>query len=144
MEEIENRNKELLVLLLKKINIDKSVKDMTDYKNVFVSVEYDSKEDFSVSNLKRTFLYASIEFIEQNGRLVKTNKKEILYNFGKKLMRDLSDNEIETTILELKLIASLVKQLKYINKIDYEESIITDILEILNWLFQENLFFPEK
>ncbi len=132
MEEIENRNKELLVLLLKKINIDKSVKDMTDYKNVFVSVEYDSKEDFSVSNLKRTFLYASIEFIEQNGRLVKTNKKEILYNFGKKLMRDLSDNEIETTILELKLIASLVKQLKYINKIDYEESIITDILEILN------------
>jgi len=132
LEEIENRNKELLVLLLKKINIDKSVKDMTDYKNVFVSVEYDSKEDFSVSNLKRTFLYASIEFIEQNGRLVKTNKKEILYNFGKKLMRDLSDNEIETTILELKLIASLVKQLKYINKIDYEESIITDILEILN------------
>lgn len=131
LEEIELRNKELLVLLLKKFDLSKSVKDMTDYKNVFVSVEYDSKEDLSVANLKRTFLYASIEFIEQNGRLVKTNKKEILYNFGKKLMRDLSENQIETTILELKLITSLVKQLKYINKIDYEESIITDILEVL-------------
>lgn len=122
MEEIEIRNKELLLLLLKKFNIDKSVKDLVDYKSVFVSVEYNSKEDLSVSNLKRTFLYANVE---------STNKKEILLNFGKKLMKDLTEDQIETVILELRLIVSLVKQLKYINKIDYEENVVTGILEVV-------------
>jgi len=126
-EEIQNRNRSLLANLLAKYNIDKSLKDLTDYESVFLSIEYLKTEDIN-TELKRVILYGNLKYIVENGMLVKTNKKVILYNFGKKLIKKMNDTEIDKVIAELKLISSLIKQMKLVTKIELEESDIQSIL----------------
>ena len=126
-EEIQNRNRSLLVDLLAKYNIGKSLKDLTDYESVFLSIEF-MKTEVINTEFKRVILYGNLKYAVENGTLVKTNKKVILYNFGKKLIKKMSDTEVDKVIAELKLISSLTKQLKLVTKIELEESDIQSIL----------------
>lgn len=127
LEEIKERNNIVLNELLEKYGIEKSVDLLLkNYDSIFVSEEY-IKEDGFNSELKRAILYANIKFIFVNGTVEKTNKKEILYNFGKKAMKGLSSNEIDLVLAELHLIGCLIKQLKLILKIEIEESQILNI-----------------
>ncbi len=129
LEEIKERNNKRLNELLRKYGIEKSVKNLLiDYDSIFVSEEYISKEQ-SNSELKRAILYANVKFIVVNEKFEKTNKKEILYNFGKKAMKRLNKNKINLIINELKLIGYLIKQLKLIHKLEIEEN---DIQTIIN------------
>ncbi len=127
LEEIKERNNKRLNELLRKYGIEKSVKNLLiDYDSIFVSEEYISKEQ-SNSELKRAILYANVKFIVVNEKFEKTNKKEILYNFGKKAMKRLNKNKINLIINELKLIGYLIKQLKLIHKLEIEENDIQTI-----------------
>ena len=127
LEEIKERNNKRLNELLRKYGIEKSVKNLLiDYDSIFVSEEYISKEQ-SNSELKRAILYANVKFIVVNEKFEKTNKKEILYNFGKKAMKRLNKNKINLIINELKLICYLIKQLKLIHKLEIEENDIQTI-----------------
>lgn len=129
LEEIKERNNKRLNELLRKYGIEKSVKNLLiDYDSIFVSEEYINKEQ-SNSELKRAILYANVKFIMVNEKFEKTNKKEILYNFGKKAMKGLNKNKINLIINELKLIGYLIKQLKLIHKLEIEEN---DIQTIIN------------
>lgn len=129
LEEIKERNNKRLNELLRKYGIEKSVKNLLiDYDSIFVSEEYINKEQ-SNSELKRAILYANVKFIVVNEKFEKTNKKEILYNFGKKAMKGLNKNKINLIINELKLIGYLIKQLKLIQKLETEEN---DIQTIIN------------
>lgn len=127
LEEIKKRNDKILNELLKKYEIEKSVKNLLiDYDSIFVSEEYMNKEQSNLE-LKRAILYANVKFIVVNEKFEKTNKKEILYNFGKKAMKGLSNNKINLIINELKLIGYLIKQLKLIQKFEIEENDIQTI-----------------
>lgn len=127
LEEIKERNNKRLNELLRKYGIEKSVKNLLiDYDSIFVSEEYINKEQ-SNSELKRAILYANVKFIVVNEKFEKTNKKEILYNFGKKAMKRLNKNKINLIINELKLIGYLIKQLKLIHKLEIEENDIQTI-----------------
>ena len=127
LEEIKKRNDKTLNELLKKYEIEKSVKNLLiDYDSIFVSEEYMNKEQSNLE-LKRAILYANVKFIVVNEKFEKTNKKEILYNFGKKAMKGLSNNKINLIINELKLIGYLIKQLKLIQKFEIEENDIQTI-----------------
>ena len=127
LEEIKKRNDKILNELLKKYEIEKSVKNLLiDYDSIFVSEEYMNKEQSNLE-LKRAILYANVKFIVVNEKFEKTNKKEILYNFGKKAMKGLSNNKINLIINELKLIGYLIKQLKLIQKLEIEENDIQTI-----------------
>ncbi len=127
-EEIKERNHSLLTILLHKHKIEKSIHDLMNYESVFVSVEYMEKDNLN-SEHKRAILYGNLKFIMIGNKAEKTNKKEILYNFGKKAMKGLSEKEIEFIIIELKFIGIIIKQLKLIMKVELEES---DIKTILN------------
>jgi hypothetical protein len=136
LEEIKKRNDKILNELLKKYEIEKSVKNLLiDYDSIFVSEEYMNKEQSNLE-LKRAILYANVKFIVVNEKFEKTNKKEILYNFGKKAMKGLSNNKINLIINELKLIGYLIKQLKLIQKFEIEEN---DIQTIINNNFSISL-----
>lgn len=127
LEEIKERNNKRLNELLRKYGIEKSVKNLLiDYDSIFVSEEYMNKEQSNLE-LKRAILYANVKFIVVNEKFEKTNKKEILYNFGKKAMKGLSNNKINLIINELKLIGYLIKQLKLIQKFEIEENDIQTI-----------------
>lgn len=128
-EKIKKRDNGLLNELLRKYGIEKSVKSLLiDYDSIFVSEEYINKEQPNLE-LKRAILYANVKFIIVNEKFEKTNKKEILYNFGKKAMKGLNKNKINLVINELKLIGYLIKQLKLIQKFEVEEN---DIQTIIN------------
>jgi len=114
-EDLKERNHEVLNGLLARYTIDKTIRDLTQCESVFVSVEYMSKDRVE---FKRAILYANIKYIVVNNRIVKTNKKEILYNFGKKMIKNLSLEEIEEVIAELGVIAEMAKQLILISKIE--------------------------
>jgi len=132
MNEIEQRNNEILQLLLKKYEIDKSVKDLIDFESVFIFVEYYKNENpLKDSELYRAILYANIRYKIENGNLIKLPKvkKISLYTLGKKMIKKLSIEEVDTIILELTLLSKLVKQLKFINKIDKEEHDINEIMQ---------------
>jgi len=135
MNEVIERNNEILKTLIDKYNIDKSVKELVDLESVFIFVEYYKNEDNTKSNdLYRVILYANIKYAVENGNLVKLAKaKRIsLYTLGKKMINKLTQEEVESTILELTLIGKLVKQLKLINKIEKEEFDINDIIKALD------------
>lgn len=125
-EDLKERNKNLLIGLLTKYEIDKEVDDLILYESVFLSVEYEKNQDYS--ELKRAILYANLKFIIENGKTVKTNKKEILFNFGKKIIKKMGHEEVDQIISELKLIASLAKQLKLVGKIELEEEEIKPLI----------------
>lgn len=127
-EEIKERNHSLLTKLINKHKIEKSIHDLMNYESVFVSVEYMEKDNLN-SEHKRAILYGNLKFMMIGNKAEKTNKKEILYNFGKKAMKGLSEEAIEFIIIELKFIAIIIKQLKLIMKVELEES---DIKTILN------------
>ena len=128
-EIIKNRNKELLSDLLSKYQIDKDIDILVNnYESVFLSIEYQDKKDNSGNELKRVILYANLKHIIQNNEIVKTNKKEILYNFGRKLIKKMEEKEINLVVAELHLIVSLIKQLKLLAKIEFEEAQIQEIL----------------
>lgn len=124
-EELKERKKNILTDLLNKYGVNKPVDSLIQYESVFLSVEYEKNKEFN--ELKRAMLYANLKFIVEDGKTVKTNKKEILYSFGKKIIKTLRDYEIDRTISELKLISSLVKQLKLISKIEQEEAEIKSL-----------------
>lgn len=127
LEEIKERNSYLLTELLNKYNIDKTVKELLDYESVFLSKEYINKDTMN-NELKRAILYANLKYVRVNGTLQKTNKKEILFNFGKKAMRGLSENKINKVIAELSIISSLIKQSKLILRVEIEESDIQNTI----------------
>ena len=128
IEEIRERNSSLLNELLERYTIEKPLNLLLrNYDSIFVSEEY-IKEDGFNTELKRAILYANIKFISVNGKIEKTNKKEILYNFGKKAMKELSDKEINLVLAELHLMSHLIKQLKLISRIEIEESYIYSIM----------------
>ncbi|MFA9240004.1 MAG: hypothetical protein ACEQSQ_08990 [Candidatus Paceibacteria bacterium] len=122
-EEIKKRNNRLLKELLDKHKIKKSLHELINYESVFVSVEYMEKDNLN-SEHKRAILYGNLKFVKIGNKTEKTNKKEILFNFGKKAMKDLSEEEIKSIILELKFIGRIIKQLKLIMKVESEESYI--------------------
>lgn len=129
-EEIKKRNNRLLKELLDKHKIKKSLHELINYESVFVSVEYMEKDNLN-SEHKRAILYGNLKFVKIGNKTEKTNKKEILFNFGKKAMKDLSEEEIKSIILELKFIGRIIKQLKLIMKVELEESYIqTSLNEI--------------
>jgi hypothetical protein len=129
-EEIKERNDHLLKKLLDKHKIKKSLDELINYESVFVSVEYMEKDNLN-SEHKRAILYGNLKFVKIGNKTEKTNKKEILFNFGKKTMKDLSEEEIKFIILELKFIGRIIKQLKLIMKVELEESYIqTSLNEI--------------
>lgn len=125
-EDLKERNKKLLIDLLAKYEIDKEVDDLILYESVFLSVEYEKNQDYS--ELKRAILYANLKFIIEDGKTVKTNKKEILFNFGKKIIKKMGHEEVDQIISELKLIASLAKQSKLVAKIELEEEEIKSLI----------------
>lgn len=122
INEIESRNKQILTMLLEKYEISKTIRELEDTESIFVSVEWENKDPlFGTSILKRVILYANVKLELENDKIIKVNKKEILYNFGKKKIKQLKDKEIDLQILELNMIIFLVRQLKSINKLKYEE-----------------------
>jgi hypothetical protein len=127
-DEIFERNQEILLILLHKYSIDKSIRDLLNYESVFVSVEYEKQDQFN-NTLKRAILYGNLKYMRVDGEIVKTNKKEILYNFGKKAMKSLSESDIDKTVTDLHLFSSCVKQLKLIGKVELEEGDIVDMLQ---------------
>lgn len=136
MNEIVQRNNEILLSLLKKHKIDKTVKELIELESVFIFVEYYKNENPLKSNeLYRAILYANIRYVNENDKVIKLPKakKVSLYTLGKKMIKKLSEEEIEKTILELTLISKLIKQIKLIDKIDREEHDINDILQSLRY-----------
>lgn len=129
INDIESRNNELLSVLIKKYEIKKTIKELGDAESVFVSIEWDQKSSLESNTLKRAILYANIKYELENGKVIKVNKKEILYNFGKKRIKELkSDDEIELQIMELHIITYLVRQLKSIIRLKYEEGEIETLM----------------
>jgi hypothetical protein len=126
-EEIKERNSFMLNKLFKEYDINKSLDlIIKNYDSIFVFEEYIKENGFN-KELKRAILYANIKYAFINGKIEKTNKKEILYNFGKKAMKELSSNEIDSVLAELHLISHLIKQLKLVLRIEIEESYIYSI-----------------
>ena len=127
-EEIKERNSYMLNELFKKYDIDKSLDSIIKYyDSIFVFEEYIKENGFN-SELKRAILYANIKLSFTNGKLEKTNKKEILFNFGKKAMKGLSSREINLSLAELHLISHLIRQLKFVSRIEIEEMYVNSIL----------------
>jgi hypothetical protein len=127
-EEIKERNSYMLNELFKKYDIDKSLDSIIKYyDSIFVFEEYIKENGFN-SELKRAILYANIKLSFTNGKLEKTNKKEILFNFGKKAMKGLSSREINLSLAELHLISHLIRQLKLVSRIEIEEMYVNSIL----------------
>lgn len=124
--DLQKRDITLLQGLLTKYGIDKSVKDMSSYESVFLSIQFLGDSQVN-AELKRVVLYANLKYIVQNGEVVRTNKKEILYSYGRKIIKKATDYEVDKTIAELNLIACFSKQLKLITKIELEESDIQSI-----------------
>jgi len=136
MNKILQRNKETLLILLKQYNIDRTINELIDLESVFIFVEYYKNEDSSQSSeLYRAILYANIRYEVKNNNVVKLTKakKISLFTLGKKMIKKLSEEEVEKIILELTLISKLIKQIKLINKINYEENDIQDIFQSLEY-----------
>lgn len=133
-EDLKDRNIKMLNELLQQYNINKQSADLLNYESVFVSEEYfDKNAEKNIDNLKRVMLYANVKYEMINGVVRKTNKKEVLYSLGRKKIKALDQEEIDKTILELKLFTALTKQLKNINHIDFEESKVNDYIQALNF-----------
>lgn len=136
MNEIIERNNETLIVLLKKYSIDKTIKELIDLESVFIFVEYYKNSDSSKnSELYRVILYANVRYVVKDNNVIKLPKakKISLFTLGKKMIKKLSEEEVEKTILELTLISKLIKQIKLINKINYEENDIKDIFQSLGY-----------
>jgi len=127
--DIYERNEKLLKILLARLNIDKTLVELRSYESVFLSEEYIKIDDIGNKELKRAILYGNLKSKIENNVIVKTNKKEILFNLGKKFMKAHSEAEVEQTLLGLRLISKLVQQLKLEIKIG---SLEIDIKEILS------------
>lgn len=139
LEKTKTRNQRYLIQLCRKYNIEKSFQELTvNYESVFVSIEYMEKDNPN-SELKRAILYGNLKFEKINDNWEKTNKKEILYNFGKKAMKGLSEKNIEFIILELRLIGMIVKQSKLIMKLELEESDISTLLGEIEDNYQHSI-----
>ena len=117
-----------------KYNIDKTIKELIELESVFIFVEYyKNNNPLKSSELYRAILYANIRYVVENNKVVKLSKakKVSLYTLGKKMIKKLSTEEVEETILELTLISKLIKQLKLIEKVDKEEYEINEIFQSL-------------
>lgn len=131
MNMIIDRNESLLDSLLSKYNLEMPISDLVAAESIFLSEE-NTVDQFN-TELKRAILYTNTRVIRENGEIIRLDKikKIALYNFGKKIFKKLSEEEIKTVISELRLIAMLVKQLKFINKIKKEEFDIKEIIQKL-------------
>ena len=144
MNKIKKRNEDLLNILLNKFKIGKSAKELVkDYESVYIAIEYiKDKDEFDLENmlknkqkeLKRVLMYSSLKYTKdpKTGAVSKTNKREILYTFGRKIIKTLNEKDIDRAVLELKLIVSLIKELKFIDKIEFEELEVNTFLNELN------------
>jgi len=130
--DIHERNEKLLKILLVRLNIDKTLAELRSYESVFLSEEYIQVDDIGNNELKRAILYGNLKSKIENNVVVKTNKKEILFNLGKKFMKSKSDFEVEQTLLGLRLISKLIQQLKLEIKIGSLEVDINDMLSHYN------------
>ena len=90
MNKIVQRNNEILLSLLKKHKIDKTVKELIELESVFIFVEYYKNENPLKSNeLYRAILYANIRYVNENDKVIKLPKakKVSLYTLGKKMIK---------------------------------------------------------
>jgi hypothetical protein len=128
-EEFKKKYEKKLTILLNDLDIKDSIEELIDFESVFLSIEYE-KTDNTI--LKRAILYGNLKFESIKGKLRKTNKKKIIFNFGKKLIKKENDkNSIKNKINKLKLIAILSRQLKLIKKVELEDKEIDILLKQL-------------
>ena len=130
--DIHERNEKLLKVLLVRLNIDKTLIELRSYESVFLSEEYIQVDDIGNKELKRAILYGNLKSKIENNVIVKTNKKEILFNLGKKFMKAHTEAEVEQSLLGLRLISKLIQQLKLETKIGSLEVDINDMLSHYN------------
>jgi len=128
-EDYKERNKVLLQELVVYYNIDKTITQLVDCESVFLSIEFFKQDNqFIPRELKRVLLYATINDDMRIVNKKQVKKKEILFNFGRKIIKKLNNTEIDNNISKLKMITYLTKQLKLISKVEQEEKNINHYL----------------